>query len=165
MCTCPLKLQHNSWNFISIKNVHETFCILLSNLRFWRLDHCCKDRRQGGNSSGQALVSTMLVSTSRSYDISYPRRATSFALILIVILTSPKLHQLSPLYPKSTLAFLSFIVIFLGRISSGSLHSSFPVEIDTLEYSWVKATMVSVRSQIYLWSYSIQIGFLVLLRI
>jgi hypothetical protein len=29
-----IKLQHNSWNFISIKNVHETCCILLSNPRF-----------------------------------------------------------------------------------------------------------------------------------
>jgi hypothetical protein len=65
-------------------------------------------------------------------------------------LTSPKLHQLSPLYLKSTLAFLYFVVISPGRISSGSLHSSFPVEIDTLEYSRVKATAVSVRLRIYL---------------
>jgi hypothetical protein len=37
-----------------------------------------------------------------------------------------------------------------GRISSDSLHFSFPEEIDTLEYSWVQATMVSVRLWIYL---------------
>jgi hypothetical protein len=67
-----------------------------------------------------------------------PRRATSCALILSVTLTSPKLHLLSPLYPKSTLAFLSFVTISLGRISSGFLHFSFPVEIDTLEYSRLK---------------------------
>jgi hypothetical protein len=36
------------------------------------------------------------------------------------------------------------------RISSGSLHFSFPEEIDTLEYSWVKATTVSVCLRIYL---------------
>jgi hypothetical protein len=36
------------------------------------------------------------------------------------------------------------------RISSGSLHFSFPKEIDTLEYSWMKATTISVRLQIYL---------------
>jgi hypothetical protein len=51
------------------------------------------------------------------------------------------------------------------RISSGSQHFSFPEEIDTLEYSWVKATTVSVRLQIYLWSLSIPIGFLVPLQI
>jgi hypothetical protein len=48
------KLQHNSWNFISIKSVHETCCMLLSNLRFWRSDLCCMDRQQtlkrGGDS-------------------------------------------------------------------------------------------------------------------
>jgi hypothetical protein len=65
-------------------------------------------------------------------------------------LTSPKLHQLSPLYPNSTLAFLSFVTRPPGRISLGSLHFSFPVEIDTLEYSWVKDTSVSVRLRIYL---------------
>jgi hypothetical protein len=37
-----------------------------------------------------------------------------------------------------------------GQISSGSLHFSFPEEIDTFEYSRVKATMVSVRLQHYL---------------
>jgi hypothetical protein len=37
-----------------------------------------------------------------------------------------------------------------GRITSGSLHFSFPVEIDTLEYSRVKAQAVSVRLRIYL---------------
>jgi hypothetical protein len=63
---------------------------------------------------------------------------------------SPKLHQLSPLYLKSTLAFLSFVGISPGWISSGSQHFSFLVEIDTLEYSRVKATTVSVRLRIYL---------------
>jgi hypothetical protein len=36
MCTYLQKSQHNSWNFISTKNVHEICHILLSNLRFWR---------------------------------------------------------------------------------------------------------------------------------
>jgi hypothetical protein len=37
-----------------------------------------------------------------------------------------------------------------GKISSGSLPFSFPEEIDTMEYAWVKATTVSVRLRIYL---------------
>jgi hypothetical protein len=46
MCTYPWKSQHNSLNFISTKNVHETCHILLSNPRFWWLNLCCKDRQQ-----------------------------------------------------------------------------------------------------------------------
>jgi hypothetical protein len=41
MCTCTWKSQHNSWNFISTKNVHEICRILLSNPRFWWLNLCC----------------------------------------------------------------------------------------------------------------------------
>jgi hypothetical protein len=64
----------------------------------------------------------------------WPRQPTSFALILSVILTSPKFYQLSPLYLKSTLSFLSFVTIPPPkRISLGFLHFSFPEDIDTLE--------------------------------
>jgi hypothetical protein len=43
MCTCVWKSQYNLWNFISTKNVHETYHILLSTLRFWQSNFCCKD--------------------------------------------------------------------------------------------------------------------------
>jgi hypothetical protein len=46
MCTYPRKLQHNSWNFISTKNVHETCRIRLSDLRFWWSNLCCKNHQQ-----------------------------------------------------------------------------------------------------------------------
>jgi hypothetical protein len=46
MCTCLWNSQHNLWNFISTKNVYETCQILLSNLRFWWSNLCCKDRQQ-----------------------------------------------------------------------------------------------------------------------
>jgi hypothetical protein len=47
-----------------------------------------------------------------------------------------------------------------GQISSGSLHFSFLEKINTLEYSWVKATTVSVRLRIYLLLYSIPTSFM-----
>jgi hypothetical protein len=60
--------------------------------------------------------------------------------------TSLATHSLPEIYPC-----LSILRHYTpDRISSGYLHFSFPVEIDTLEYSRVKATSVSVHLQIYL---------------
>jgi hypothetical protein len=51
----------------------------------------------------------------------------------------------NPLYPR-----LSYILLSLDEPLPKIVHSTYPMEIDNLEYSRVKATSVSVRLRIYL---------------
>jgi hypothetical protein len=104
----------------------------------------------------------MLVSAGRSYDIRAPFSSLSVAIFPLAptsnkfcldSIRDPHESQTSLFIPSlpEIYPFLSILSHHTpGRISSGSLHFSFPEEIDTLEYSWVKGTTVSVRLRIYL---------------
>jgi hypothetical protein len=115
-----------------------------------------------GASSRRALYSTTLVPASRSYDIRDPF-SSHFVALLPLDPTSDKLCLDSicdPHMSQTSLATPSLPVIYPclsilrhhtpRRISLGSLHFLFPKEIDTLEYSWLKAIVASMRLRIYL---------------
>jgi hypothetical protein len=96
----------------------------------------------------------MLVPTGRIYDIRAPFSSLSVALfplaptsekLCLDSICDPHESQTSLVSPSSP-----YPPDELVQVLYTSLHFSFLEEIDTLEYSWVKTTMVSVHLRIYL---------------